>query len=169
MMSGGKGGANTKTGIVFEKKTDLLDQLKKIKSLSIKGDEIFKGNRLVAVNCQKHKLYKFLASRDVNYKTMFSSRLLPDEALFMVNQNKLFIIEKKFQGGQGSVDEKLQTCAYKKQYYEKLLGSLGIEVEYIYVLSEWFAQKKYIDVLNYIEEVGCQYFFKVLPPNVLKL
>jgi hypothetical protein len=47
-------------------------------------------------------------------------------------------IEVKYQQVAGSVDEKLQTCDFKLKQYLKLVASLGIKVEYVYVLNNWF-------------------------------
>ena len=41
------------------------------------------------------------------------------------------------------------------------------EIEYIYVLSDWFKRPKYRDVLNFIDDVGCLYFFNELPLRIL--
>ncbi len=81
----------------------------------------------------------------------------------------MFIIECKFQKKPGSVDEKLQTCDFKKQQYQKLLAQLNIEAEYIYLLSDWFKQKKYKDVLDYIISVRCSYYFEYIPLHKLGL
>ena len=42
----------------------------------------------------------------------------------------LFIIEVKYQQLAGSVDEKLQTCDFKRKQYLKLVNYLGLKVEY---------------------------------------
>jgi hypothetical protein len=42
-------------------------------------------------------------------------------------------------------------------------------VTYSYVLSEWFQQPRYRDVLEYIEECGCRYYFGEVPPLDLDL
>ena len=63
----------------------------------------------------------------------------------------------------GSGDEKLQTCDFKRKQYRKLLSRLNIEVEYVYILSDWFRDKKYKDVLDYIISVNCQYYFGYIP------
>jgi len=167
MMPGGKGGANTGTGIQYERKTDLLTELLKLPDFTVTGNSIKKNDVEIAINCQKHKFYQFLKERGVDYKKMVSSELLPDEGIFIPAQNTMFVIEKKWQQGKGSVDEKIQTCAYKKQYYSNLLAPLEIKAEYILVLSDWFMQKKYTDVLNYVEAQGCKYFFKTLPLGIL--
>ena len=169
MMPGGKGGANTGTGISFEKKTDLLTEIGKLPDFSIAGNEILKNGVVVAINCKHHKLYVFLKEKKVDYKLFISSKLLPDEALFVPSQKKIYIIEKKFQVTPGSVDEKLQTCVFKKQQYTRLFAPLGADVEYIYILSDWFLDKKYVDVLNFVESSGCSYYFNILPLEVLGL
>lgn len=178
MMPGGKGGANTKTGIHFEKKTDLLTAIGKLPGFSIRhithkgkvrGGEVLKGNKVVAISCGKHDLYRFLKDRGVDYKTLISSKLLPDEALYVPSEKKMHIIEKKFQKTPGSVDEKLQTSAFKKQQYTKLFKSLDIQVEYSYVLNDWFNMGKYRDVLVYVNSVGCSYYFGFVPLSKLGL
>lgn len=81
----------------------------------------------------------------------------------------MFILEIKTQHTVGSVDEKLQTYDYKKKQYQKLLFQLNMEVEYIYILDEWFRQPKYKDVLDYVISVGCQYYFNYISLQKLGL
>ena len=100
---------------------------------------------------------------------MISKRLLPDDSIFVIIANTLFIIECKFQQVAGSVDEKLQTCDFKRKQYQKLLAPANIEVEYIYLLSDWFRKPEYKDVLNYIHSVHCFYFFEYIPLSKLGL
>lgn len=69
----------------------------------------------------------------------------------------------------GSVDEKLQTCDFKKKQYKKLFDPLRIEVEYYYVLNDYFDQPQYDDVFEYIESVGCRFFFNEIPIDELGL
>ncbi|MDE2079408.1 MAG: hypothetical protein KGI73_03415 [Patescibacteria group bacterium] len=169
MIRGGKGGGNTKTGLNFEKSRDILALLRKTKGYSVKGTAIsFKG-KLVAHSFRKNALYKYLASQKVDYKKILSKKLLPDEALYVIVNNTLFIIEIKFQKVAGSVDEKLQTCDFKRKQYAKLLAPLNIEVEYIYILNNWFKKPEYKDVKDYIISVGCQYYFNYLPLQKLGL
>jgi hypothetical protein len=87
----------------------------------------------------------------------------------VLNTNSFYVIEIKFQQVAGSVDEKLQTCHFKKRQYEKLMNSLGVKVEYIYILSDWFQAPAYKDVLAYIKEVDCDYFFEEITLNRLGL
>ncbi|MCK4636021.1 MAG: hypothetical protein KAT32_04085, partial [Candidatus Moranbacteria bacterium] len=64
---------------------------------------------------------------------------------------------------------KLQTCDFKRKQYKKLFSELNYEVEYIYVLSDWFKNEKYRDVLNYIIDSNCYYYFEYLPLHKIGL
>ena len=93
-----------------------------------------------------------------------SKKLLPDDAIFVIANNKLFIIEIKFQEVAGSTDEKLQTCDFKIKQYKKLVAPLNIEVQFVYILNNWFKKPEYKDVLDYIISInGCSYYFNYLP------
>ncbi|MBU2491292.1 MAG: hypothetical protein KJ571_01605 [Bacteroidetes bacterium] len=157
------GGARTnENGLHFEQTTDLHTIFRTHREYSLDNDYLIKNGNRVGLLCEKHKLYKYLLTpRNIDYKDIISKKLLPDEAI-LVN-NCLYIIEKKFQGGAGSVDEKLQTCDFKKKQYAKLLATVNISVEYIYVLNDWFRQDVYRDVHEYIISVGCKYFFNEIP------
>jgi len=161
MIEGGKGGGNTKSGLHFEGKVDFLEVLKGVPGYEVKDDgSILFNGEVVALNLRKNALYKFLESKGVDYKEILSKRLLPDDAIYVLETKTFYVIEIKFQKVAGSVDEKLQTCHFKKRQYEKLLDSLGVDVEYIYILSEWFQAPAYRDVLAYIKEVDCDYYFE---------
>ncbi len=169
MKKKGFGGGNTITGLKFERGRDILSILSNVKGYSVKGNIIFYLGKEVARSYRKHSLYKFLESQGVDYKKIISKKLLPDEALYVIVKNTLFVIEMKYQEVTGSVDEKLQTCDFKKKQYKKLMAPLNIEVEYIYILSNWFRKPEYKDVLDYIISVDCQYYFQYLPLQRLGL
>lgn len=171
MIEGGIGGSNTQTGIRFEKDTDLKTALLSKEGVSIIDIDVFYHGTKVGLLLQKHDLYrKFLEVNNIKWKSIVSKKLLPDEGYFSLTTNTLVIIEKKFQQVAGSVDEKLQTCGFKKKQYEKLCNYLvDVKVEYVYVLNDWFTHPSYIDVLDYIEEVGCRYYFNQLPLELLGL
>ena len=174
MKKNGIGGANTKTGLVFEGKTDLKTFLSNQKGYSCKIDEngfveVFFHGVSVAYLFKKHDLYKFLKLRNIDWSKILSKKLLPDDSIYIIVNNTLYIIECKFQQVEGSVDEKLQTCDFKKKQYKKLLSPLNIDVEYIYLLSDWFKNEKYKDVLDYIISVGCSYYFNYIPLNKFNL
>lgn len=169
MKDGGVGGGNTITGLHFEKRTDILSLLKKQKGYKVKNSIIYYNGNEVAKSFKKNALYKFLETRSIDYKKILSKKLLPDEAIYVIVNNTLFIIEMKFQKVGGSVDEKLQTCDFKRKQYSKLMAPLNIEVEYIYILSDWFRNPIYKDTCDYIISVGCQYYFEYLPLQKLGL
>lgn len=170
MKKGGVGGAQTLTGLRFESRVALEKAVASLPGYSVSKDIVYYDSQKVAEFYGKHKLYKkLLIPNKIDYKEIISKRLVPDDAIFIIQNKTLFIVEIKFQHGTGSVDEKLQTCDFKNKQYKKLLSSLGIEVKYVYVLSEWFKQDGYRDVLNYIQSVGCFYFFEELPLSFLGL
>ena len=163
MIEKGIGGGNTITGLNFEHEADILSLLKNANGYSIQDNVIYYQSKEVARNYRKHNLYKYLESRGIDYKKYISKKLLPDDAIYVIKNNTLFVIEIKFQKVAGSVDEKLQTCDFKKKQYKKLMAPLNIDAEYIYILSDWFRKPEYKDTLDYIISVGCQYYFQYLP------
>jgi len=169
MIENGFGGGNTITGLNFEKETDILDLLRSKNGYEVKDGVVYYNGAEVALSLKKNDLYKYLSKRGVDYKKIISKKLLPDQDLYVIINNTLFVIEVKFQKVAGSVDEKLQTCDFKRKQYAKLLAPLNIEVEYIYILCDWFRKPEYKDVLDYIISVGCQYYFQYLPLQKLGL
>lgn len=169
MKEKGFGGGNTKTGLNFEHERDLLKVFEGASGYSVKDSIIFYKGKEVARSFRKYALYKYLESRNLDYRKYLSKKLLPDDAIYVIVNNTLFIVEMKFQKVGGSVDEKLQTCDFKVKQYRKLMAPLNIEVEYIYILNDWFRKPEYKDVLDYIISVGCQYYFNYLPLQKLGL
>ena len=137
MIKDGIGGVNTKTGLEFELQTDLKEIISRLKNYKVKNcdfdtsrknGKVVKGKKLrseektarwlvlykqeeVARIFRKDGLYRYFDEIDgYDYTKIISSKLLPDDAIFVIEKNTVFIIEKKTQSGSGSVDEKLQTC-----------------------------------------------------------
>ncbi len=170
MKKNGKGGANTRTGLIFEGNTDLSTFLNKQKDYKVDpSGNVFYQNKQVASIFKKHKLYLLLEKSGVKWKEVISKKLLPDDSIYVIINNTLFIIECKSQETFGSVDEKLQTCDFKKKQYQKLFSRANIEVEYVYLLNDWFRKPEYKDVLDYIISVGCHFYFNYIPLNKLGL
>ena len=169
MIKGGIGGGNTITGLIYEGKVDLASYLSQQKNYEVRGTEVLYEGHVVAYVFKKHEFYRFLEKNKVDWKIIISSRLLPDNCIYVIVNNTLFIIEVKNQNVGGSVDEKLQTCDFKRKQYIKLLSQLNIEVEYVYILSQWFKNPKYKDVLDYIISVNCHYYFDYIPLQKLGL
>ncbi len=180
MIKNGKGGGNTITGLIFEGKTDLGTFLSSQKGYSVREVEeqihthgnnvtikvrtVFYNNEKVAELYKKYEFYNSLLMKlDIDWNKYISKRLLPDDSIFVIIKNTVYIIECKHQQVGGSVDEKLQTCDFKKKEYKKLLSKANLDVEYIYLLDDWFRNEKYRDVLDYIHSVDCDYYFEYIP------
>lgn len=164
MIKNGKGGGNTRTGLVFEGKVDLATFLGQQPHYKLVGNDVLYDGNVVARVFKKNAFYSvFLAELNIDWKNYISKRLLPDDSIFVLLNNTLFIIECKRQQVAGSVDEKLQTCDFKRKQYKKLMAPANIDVEYVYLLDDWFRQDAYKDVLDYIHSVGCDYYFEYIP------
>ena len=169
MKERGFGGGNTVTGLNFEREVDFQYLLAAKPGYELKtipgkaGRAVFFKENQVARCFRKNEFYKFLGERGVDWQPKVSKKLLPDDALLVIVRETLFIIEVKYQQVGGSVDEKLQTCDFKRKQYLKLVVGLGLKVEYVYVLNDWFKDPRYKDVLDYINSVNCHYKFGSLP------
>jgi len=175
VVKGGIGGANTQSGIHFEGVVDIVTYLNnnvkgylcKPKPLNKKkqtmGFDIYYNGKKVAESFKKHELYRYLNSIGIDWRKILSKKLLPDDAIYVINNNTIFIIEVKYQEVAGSVDEKLQTCGFKLNQYKRLFAPLNHKVEYIYILNDWFRKPEYKDTLDYIIYMNCRYYFKYLP------
>ena len=169
MIKDGTGGANTnKTGLEFERRTSLEDALVAA-NFSVDGFKVYQASELKAELAPKFQFYKFLDSREIDWKPRISKRLLPDDAIYSVAGHRMSIIEKKWQEVSGSVDEKLQTVGFKIRQYNRLLEGTGIELKFIYLLNDWFAKPEYDDVREYILESGASYHFYKVPLEELEL
>lgn len=131
---------DTTTGLLFEERVKIQEN---------------------GISVTKHELYRHLKSKGIDYTTLISKKLLPDEAFIDLENSRLVIYEKKFQQTAGSADEKPQTCAFKIWEYKKIAAALGLkDVTYTYIFNEWFKKPEYKDMLEYIKSVdGCDYFF----------
>ena len=164
------GGAQTDlNGLYFEQTTDLDDLLVEC-GFVVNACKVSKGDKLIGMSVPKKKIYnEFLIKKGIDYRRYNSKGWQPDEAFINLYNNTAYIIEKKFQNGPGSVDEKLPNCHFKKLEYEKLFSRINFKVEFIYVLNDWFKDPQYRDTLEYIKMMGCHYYFNTLPIRVLGL
>lgn len=157
------GGAKTNYhGLKFEQETDLISALEAI-GCTVKDANVYIGPHHIGVVGSKYKFIRNILEPiniDIN---ILSKKLLPDEAFFNLNTSTVYILEKKFQHLAGSVDEKLQTCDFKKKQYQRLFERLDIQVEYCYICNDWFRHPQYRDVIDYIHSVGCHIFFNEIP------
>ena len=132
---------NTTTGLAFE--------------------EMVSAAQKNGIDMTKHNMYAYFKEHNIDWQSIISKKLLPDEAYFDPNKKTLTIFEKKFQQTAGSCDEKPQTCGFKIWEFRKLGKLLGVapeNVTYTYILSKWFSDPRYKDMLEYIKATdGCDY------------
>ena len=77
MKEGGTGGSNTRTGLNFENRVDLLTLVRglpdyEVKKSSKAGQEITFRGSVVARCFRKHDFYKFLEEEQVDWKNKIS-------------------------------------------------------------------------------------------------
>jgi len=158
------GGARTNlNGLAFEQNTSLEQALIESGYRVINNRLVYNGDELGIVT-SKHGLYRHITEPNrIRWSEILSKKMLPDDLFFNFTNRTVYIIEKKFQNGAGSVDEKLQTCDFKLKQYQRLLASLNVTVRYMYIFNDWFAQEQYNDVKEYIRDVGCSYYFNSIP------
>lgn len=161
------GGAQTNiNGLLFEDFTALHNLLPLISggTFQIRNTQLFINGvqqekfRYLSKGQFRHflsQMHPELAARIVN-GSIWSKELRPDQV--MIIGNTINILEAKTQNTTGSVDEKLQTCDFKKKQFERLFEPI-YRVEYVYLLDDWFLDEKYRDVKAYINASGCRYFF----------
>jgi len=165
----GGGAATNRNGLAFERETS-LESTFETRGYVIVNKKLILNDSEQGVITSKHGLYRdILLPNHIDWKKRISKQLLPDEVFYNYLNNTIYIFEKKFQSVAGSVDEKLQTCDFKKRQFQKLFSKMSVSIEYIYVLSEWFDKPAYKDVKKYILSVGCKYFTRIVPLNVLGL
>lgn len=179
MKLGGTGGANTRTGLDFEKKVDLIKAFENLPSYSLKirpkkgknrpSYDIYFRNLHVGIIFTYSDLFAFLKEKGNDQEQIWQKKLQPDKVFYNLLNETIYIIEVKYQDTEGSVDEKLQTCDFKRKKYVALLNGLSIDIEYIYVLSDWFKKDDYKEVLEYVAAEGCKFYFNEIPLNKLSL
>ena len=100
------GGARTNTnGLHFEQTTSLEDALKNAR-YNVHGTKVYDGEKLIGLSVPKNKIYScFLEPNGIDYTYYNSKKWLPDECFIHLETKVAYIIEKKFQNCEGSVDE----------------------------------------------------------------
>lgn len=158
----GAGGANTnKSGLFYEKTTSLIDMytvLSKSTSKSTKKTSTqyinFNNYTQTYVYASKNDFIKYM---DPNKKKKYAHGCKsPDECYIDETNKKIFIIEKKFQGGSGSVCEKIQSVSFKQWHYSRIFPEY--KIVYIYCLSDWFKSNCKVE-LEYMKEHSIPVFW----------
>jgi hypothetical protein len=119
--------------------------------------------------CAQNDLYNFLSEMlagivstskqkkdtKARIQSILSKNMRPDLAFFNLETNVLYIVEMKTQSSEGSVDEKLETVDFKRRQYQKLAAEIGFErVEFNWALDAKFGEKKYKDVMAYLDDMN---------------
>lgn len=145
MKLGGTGGANTnRGGLEFEKNTDLSARI--VRDLS----DSFRLNLITveqsAINSKDHvyevirladdkkigyitKQFQFynVMKNEYGVENQNHKKWKPDEVFFNLETNTVFIVEKKWQQGAGSVDEKIFGFVNKRRLYQLNFNVLNKE------------------------------------------
>lgn len=148
----GAGGSNTNAnGLSYEDLTDLKTEYNILKHDTNHNEIKFKDSDTIFKSSSQAGVFKCMkVSIDASVIPAHGCKR-PDECFINEDENKIFIIEKKFQQSGGSVCEKIQTSEFKKWQYNRLFPDY--EIFYIYCLSDWFkintpAELEYLEYKN---------------------
>lgn len=160
--SGGGINANI-NGEFFERVLSLYDNLISNGYVITSEGYIMKNNKCFGVYLKKTKLHKYLLEKyNIKSTDIHSHKLYPDECI--ISNNKVYIFELKNQTLAGSVDEKIQTGPYKLYYYEQLFEGLKFDgVEFIFIMNDYFKQKKFDSVHEYLEKNNIYQYYNTIP------
>ncbi|WP_462399121.1 PD-(D/E)XK nuclease superfamily protein [Lacticaseibacillus pantheris] len=157
MVNRNAGGANTnKHGLNFESNTDLSASVSRdltgdyelvphvfrkedrlVKSLKLSVD-VFRTDLGQKGSGQARHLVGVIAKKKLFYNVLKETTgltnsnhnfWLPDEAFFNFDANTIFIVEKKWQQGNGSVDEKMFGFGNKRRLYQRVVDQLEMEAK----------------------------------------
>ncbi|MCL8206196.1 hypothetical protein M5361_13745 [Ligilactobacillus agilis] len=142
MKKGGTGGANTNAnGLSFESKTDLATAIQtdlsnkyKLTEMKFANKSTFKAytvtrlsdNKDIGIITQQTRFYDVMKAH-YNLDNANHKKWKPDEVFFNFEANTVFIVEKKWQSGQGSVDEKVLGFVNKRRLYQSNFNQLTQE------------------------------------------
>jgi hypothetical protein len=155
----GAGGKKTnKNGLKYEFEVSIknLLGLEQTKVRMKMDGSIMKGTNDVYYTLELNNKYKVMSKKGLShyfYKILneeIGMVLEPDECFVDEINKKIFIIEVKNQNTSGSVDEKIRCCGVTKDFYK--VQYPGYNIEYIYVLSNFFKENKYKYTIKYIKD-----------------
>jgi hypothetical protein len=175
MIRGGVGGSNTGTGLIFEKKNGLKEAFRIATNFQLNKNELVDstGNVVAIAGDKSRDFYsKILNCKEIDMKRsgVLSKGLRPDGFVAPIDSDVVFIIELKTQRTKGSVDEKLQTCVFKKDRYDAMLALVGKRSKMVYILKgSWFSKPEYKDTLDFMDRQGTIVCFDELPLEVVGL
>jgi hypothetical protein len=145
----GAGGSNTnKNGLSYENKKDISTEYNIINKNENHTIIKFKKNDKEIITGTKGQFMKYLEDLENKDIKRLHGTKEPDK--WFINDDNIFIVEIKFQQGNGSVAEKLQTPEKKIRNLERRYPNK--KVHYIYGLSEWFKNKCSAEIDDLIED-----------------
>ena len=156
----GAGGKNTNiNGLSYEEITDLSDNYKIVKNNKNFNEIKFDNYEKIFISASKYLLFKYMEMKNKLNKNIFPAAgcKRPDEVYIDELNKNIYIIEKKYQQGGGSADEKLQTGVFKKNHFFELFTDY--KINYYYCLSDWFKKDEYKSVLKYNEDNNIKIFW----------
>ena len=154
----GAGGANTNlNGLPYEEMTSLETHYDIIESDNNSHTiKFYDSDEIFVTPIKKTMLFRCMRDEHDSEIPDAHGCKRPDEIYINKLSRQMFIIEKKFQNGNGSVCEKIQTAGMKRWNYRKKFPAYS--VFYIYCLSPWF-RDNCIAELNYLEEINVPVFW----------
>ena len=161
--------AVTRSALCFKEEGNLPSLFEKVSGYSVRqlleepSTGIFFDGRLVARAFLRSRFSEYLIGCGLERRSIDSAVRHSRRGQFLLVRDLLFVIDQRCRQRAESTYEKLQTCDFKRKQYLKLVSPLGLKVEYVYVLSDWFKNPCYRDVLDYIHSVNCHYKFNELP------
>lgn len=184
MKKGGTGGANTnKSGLKFEKETDLSSRIyrdltDKYKIIEHTPATKYKTPVFDIISKEDQHRVGVLASKKNFYpimKELFGLENInhknwePDEVFFNLDTQTVYIVEKKWQGGAGSVDEKIFGFANKRRLYQNNFNQMDKEPKVTVQFCALFNRSWWLDGKNGKNAKTYQDYFDNLRADGIKL
>lgn len=168
MKEKGTGGANTnKSGLPFEKdkafssyvsmlngyRIELMENPKKSATAAYR---VYREDKLIGKIVPKARFYEFLQD-ELKITITNSKKWQPDEAFIHYESMTVYIVEKKYQKGAGSVDEKILGFGNKRRLYQRLLDQVSptYSVNFVFIgNSEYWGNDKFKDSFEMLRRDG---------------
>lgn len=156
---------NTSSGSKFEIDTDIQAALQ-AEGYIANGNVSSNGVYSLEFN-SKYSFNRWVKEEfDVSWESVgIKWNMLPDESVFCREILRLTILEKKCQKMAGSVDEKILTGVAKALAYQKLFAGTGVEVQYAFLLNDWFKSERYTYFIDLNDTFGVKTFFNTVPTS----
>lgn len=163
----GGGAQTTLNGLEFERDTDfseLVDLLENYEvreidfkdKKKIKGFEVYRKDeeKLIGKIMPQNRFYDFL--EELNIENTNSKKWQPDDVFINFENRTIYIIEKKWQEIEGSVDEKLLGFGNKRRIYQRLLdkSETPFSVSFIFIGNDFFEKDSYRDYFEMLRGDG---------------